>query len=286
MNFQVHPKEKKYFFILVAVNVLFWIGILFFASDLLRIAMNMGISISKLVFCGSTIPLFIWLQSILFSGYIKGNAVRVSERQFPEAFALLKSHSEALGLAQIPAMYVMHDHGMLNAFAVRLSWRNYIVLYADVLELAYQEGEDAVSFIIGHELGHIKRNHVGFLKLFCTWPARLVVQFLSNAYSRACEYTCDNIGFNLCPKGAAKGVLILAVGKKLYKKIDVEQLLFDYKSEEGFAVNFAEIFSTHPMLIKRLAVVNQLKRDHLIEADNFFVSPKVDSADFQRKELQ
>jgi Zn-dependent protease with chaperone function len=250
----------------------------------LRIAFAEGISNLRLVFYASTIPLFLWLQSLLFSGYIKGNAVRVSERQFPEAFALLKSHSEALGLARVPAMYVMHGHGMLNAFAVRLARRNYIVLYADVLELAYQEGEDAVSFIIGHELGHIKRNHVGFLKAFCTWPARWM-PFLGNAYSRACEYTCDNIGFNLCPKGAAKGVLILAVGKMLYKKIDVEQLLFDYKSEEGFAVTLAEMLSTHPMLIKRLAVINQLKNDHSIQADDFIISPRLDPNEFRQKNL-
>ena len=138
--------------------------------------------------------------------------------------------------------------------------------------MAYEEGKDAVSFIIGHELGHIKRNHVGFLKSMLILPASFI-PFLSGAYSRACEYTCDNFGYSLSPKGATSGLLILAAGKKLYKKIDLSNLINNSRYNHRFASWFAEIFFAHPHLVKRLDVLNKLNRDNLeLESFDFMFS--------------
>ena len=153
--------------------------------------------------------------------------------------------------------------------------RNFVVIHSDVLEAAYEEGMDAVSFIIGHELGHIQRNHVGFFKSLLIWPASWI-PLLGLAYSRSCEYTCDNIGYHLCPDGAINGILILALGKKLYKKVVTRELMSTFEKESGFAVSFDEIFSTHPALIKRIAVINQLNYSNSIKENPAFISPKID----------
>lgn len=280
MHFTVHPKERSYFAILCIVSVFFYAPILLFLPTVWAVISASPVTLAVLL----VFPIYLLLQYVLLAGFIKGNAVKVNERQLPEAYAILKSHSELLQLPRVPEMYVMHGSGVLNAFAVRLARRNYVLLHAEVLELAYQEGEEALSFIIGHELGHIKQNHVSIFKSIFTLPGKFI-PFLGLAYSRACEYTCDNIGFHLSPNGAAKGLLILSVGKKLYKKIDAGQLLFDYETETGFDVSVAEFFSTHPMLMRRLAEVNRLKREYAIKDDEVFVSPQVNMDDFRQKEL-
>ena len=138
------------------------------------------------------------------------------------------------------------------------------------------EGIDAISFIIGNELGHIKRNHVGLIKLLLIWPATWI-PFLNLAYSRACEYTCDNVGYALCPQGAARGLLVLAAGKKLYNKVSINQLLCNSEYKSGFATWLAEIVSTHPPLLKRIAVINQQDQDRLVSEKSLYMSANIDN---------
>ncbi len=145
----------------------------------------------------------------------------------------------------------MQSRGVLNAFATRFIGKHYIVLYSDILEVAYEEGEEAVKFIIGHELGHVKRGHLNPFLKFLMFPS-YIFPFLSKAYYRACEYTCDNIGYSLAPKGAIMGLLILAAGKNLYKQINLEEYLENTKADTGILSWLAEIFSTHPHLNKRI----------------------------------
>ena len=212
----------------------------------------------------------------LFLGHLRGNAIKIDEKQFPAVFTTLKEHCKALDIDKVPDVYLLQGNGMLNAFAARLARKNVVVLFSDILEVAYQEGMEAISFIIGHELGHIKRNHVSSIKSLLIWPASWV-PFLSLAYSRACEYTCDNVGYALCPKGAARGLLVFGAGKKLYKSVSIDQLLYNKQNESGFATGFAEIFSTHPTLLKRVAAVYQQDQDRMLTQDQCYMSASIES---------
>jgi Zn-dependent protease with chaperone function len=202
------------------------------------------------------------IGKLYFIGYLRGNAVMVGPKQFPEIFDSLTAQSAKLGLKRVPTMYLLQGDGLLNAFAARFSGRNYVVLYSDIMSAAYEEGMPAVEFVIGHELGHIKRNHVGGLRTWLILPAKLI-PFLGSAYSRACEYTCDNIGYSLCPAGAEKGILILAAGRDLYKRVNTSELLYNAAHERGFATWFAEIFSTHPHIAKRVAMFEKMRQENL-----------------------
>ena len=93
-------------------------------------------------------------------GRVRGNAVRVSERQLPQLHRLAAAHARRLGLKQTPTVYVMESGGLLNAFATRFLGRDFVIIYSDVLELALAQGEAAVGFIVGHELAHIWRGHL------------------------------------------------------------------------------------------------------------------------------
>ena len=195
---------------------------------------------------------YFFFARVIWIGHIKGNGVKITDNQFPDIYKIIEEQSKTLGLYDIPDVYLLESHGVLNAFATRFLGSNYVVLYADVLEIALTEGPEAVAFITAHELGHIKRNHVSTLRRLVLLPS-FFIPFLRLAYSRACEYTCDNIGFMLSPEGAKKGLLILASSTKLYKKIDMEAYIQNASEESSFSSWFAEIYSSHPHLTKRLA---------------------------------
>jgi Zn-dependent protease with chaperone function len=185
-------------------------------------------------------------------GRIRGNAVRVSERQFPQLHRLAAAHARRLGLKRVPDMYVMESGGLLNAFATRFLGRDFVILYSNVLELALEQGEAAVSFILGHELAHVWRGHLKHRWL--TTPGRLF-PYLGAAYSRACEYTCDRIGAFCQPDGAISGLLVLAAGKQLHAHVDVKEYAAQAETDQGFWVRRAEVISSHPLLPKRIAAL-------------------------------
>ncbi len=266
MKFKVHRKENIYFFIMLTISAILY-GAFFFFADL----KNPHILSYGALFIGSL--LFQIIGSLFFVGFVRGNGIKISNRQFPEVYKILVSYSQNLGLKKVPELYILQGNGVLNAFAMKFFSRNYIVLYSNTLEVAYHEGMDAVSFIIGHELGHIKRGHTGFLRSTFIFPARLI-PFLGNAYSRACEYTCDNIGYSLCPKGGIKGMLVLSTGKELHKKVNVDSLIL-HDNKVDLLANITETFLTHPQLVKRITALNKFDKEDLAKNPPH-VSPSVD----------
>jgi Zn-dependent protease with chaperone function len=259
MNYQAHPKENLYFAIKLIVTIVFYLSI---------IAMVVSIEAEKfvafipiIIYLGIFALYFLFRHGILI-GYLKGNAIRVSENQFPEVYKLAESQSKKLGLSKIPSIYVLQAGGLLNAFATRFFGSDFVVIYSDILETAYEQGNKALEFIVAHELGHIQRKHS--TKHLLLFPS-LIIPFLNPAYSRACEYTCDRIGYFLCPEGATPGMLVLAAGKRLYSKIHVDEFLLTSQIEYGFWKWFAEIISTHPNLPKRIIEFKSIsEKNHVL----------------------
>jgi Zn-dependent protease with chaperone function len=242
----IDAREQRRFVFCVFAAVLgytFIIGMLVAAAKVPVASVFLGYGIA--------IFAFVTLTHMLFVGRIRGNAVRVSPEQFPELHQLLEAHANRLAMP-VPAMYILQAGGVLNAFAVKYFRRKFVVVFSDVIEIAEQHGPDAVSFIVGHELAHHKRNHPTKFKWLT--PARLI-PFAMPAYSRACEYTCDAIGGALAPSGASAGLLALAAGGRLFPRVDARQYAGQAVVDHGLSVRMAEIFSTHPHLTKRVAAV-------------------------------
>lgn len=278
MNYKVSSAEVFYLNVMRVIGAAMYVGLAYSVYAFPQARPMFGV----LGFYASIIIVAVIFGSISLLGGLRGNAVRISEKQFPDVFKVLAEQSQALGLKTVPVMYVVQAGGALNAFAIRLFKINHVVLFADVFELAYKDGMDAVSFIIGHELGHLKRNHVGFLKNILILPARLV-PFLGSAYSRACESNSDNIGYALAPRGAKNGLLILSVGKRLYKQVDTKEFLANFEQEKGWATWWAEITSTHPFLVKRIKAL-QSEESTTVNEKKPFVSPAI-KVDHKQKGL-
>ena len=198
------------------------------------------------------IPLIVWFAHGVALGRVRGNAIQVSEKQFPQLFRLTAAHARRMELKEVPAVYVLQSGGALNAFATRFSGRDFVIINSDVLELALDQGEAAVGFIVGHELAHLWRGHLRHRWL--TMPARLV-PYLGAAYSRACEYTCDRVGAACQPEGAISGLLALAAGKQLHAHVDVREFAAQAQKDQSFWIRRAELVSSHPLLTKRVAAL-------------------------------
>jgi Zn-dependent protease with chaperone function len=241
----INPRERFYYATMVVVSLLVYGGLIL--AGLSNPEAGASIVGYALMFA-----LFGLFAHGLALGRVRGNAVRVSAKQFPLLHRMAAEHSRRLGLKEVPSVYVMESGGLLNAFATRFLGRDFVIMYSDVLELALEQGEGAVGFIMGHELAHIWRGHLKHRWL--TLPGRFM-PYLGAAYSRACEYTCDRIGAFCQPEGAISGLLALAAGKQLHAHVDVKEYAAQAETERDFWTKRVELMSTHPLLPKRVAAL-------------------------------
>lgn len=245
----VSRKERAYFILMVVVSVAIYGGgayaLVLFPEYLATVS---GMAVYIPIFA-----LSIFFARGMMMGSLRGNAVHVTPRQLPKLHEIAKRHAVALGLKKLPEIFVLQSNGILNAFATRFLGRNFVVLFSDALAMAEARGENAVGFIVAHELAHLKRGHLQHRWL--TLPARVLIPYLGPAYSRACEYTCDRFAAHCQPDGAVDGLLVLAAGRELYRDVDAREYAKQVETQKGFFVNRAELMATHPHLPKRVAAL-------------------------------
>ena len=138
-----YGKENPLFVIALLISLVIWIGL---------IAVTFGVA---LLWVFIFFIIYLFAQSGFIS-YLKGNAVRLSEQQYPEIYQMHRQCCEKLNFKTVPEIYLLNGNGVLNALATRFLGRNFVVLFADVVD-ALQRKPGAMKFYLGHELGHIKR---------------------------------------------------------------------------------------------------------------------------------
>ena len=234
-------RENVYFFISL------FFSILIYAAAVVSI---IGIGIAVTIF------VFMLFANAIMLGSIRGNGVRIHERQFPDVYERVQTLAKQMELKKVPDVFVIQSEGALNAFATRFFGRDMVVLYSEVFELAREQGQEELDFIIAHELAHVKRRHVW--KNLLILPAGFI-PFLSQAYSRSCEYTCDrHAAFTIQNAAAAKRALtLLGIGKKTYMEVNEDAYLEQIATESNAVVWLSEVLSTHPRLPKRVQAIGQ-----------------------------
>ena len=256
IEYEIHPKESFYFIVKVIVSVLLYALMAGMLYNLSSLSLVKGPMVFAFMFYASLIALYILFSLGILVGYLKGNAIKVSRTQFADIYQMVEAQSQVLGLSAVPDVYILQSGGILNGFATRFLGSNYIVLYSEIVDAAYAEDVKMLEFIIGHELGHIKRNHL--TKRMLLFPSAFV-PFLSSAYSRGCEYTCDSIGNAMSPEGSRNGLLLLVGGQNLFKRINQDEYIMQQHNESGFWHWFAEKVSSHPHLTKRVEKFKEVR---------------------------
>ena len=241
----VHKKERLYYAVMLTVSAVVYAGL---AISVVNAPATVGVFVGYGVF----FALLFFTMHGLMIGNVRGNGVRVTATQFPTLHAAVVRHAEALGMKKVPDVFLLQAGGLLNAFATRFLGRDFVVLYSDVLAMAEREGQAVVGWIVAHELAHVRRGHLK--RRWMITPARFI-PYLGAAYARACEYTCDRFAAYCQPDGAVDGLLALAAGPDLYRRVDAREFAEQARTEGGFWVRRAELLATHPTLPKRMAAV-------------------------------
>src|SRR5580704_11618455 len=153
-------------------------------------------------------------------------AVKVSERQFPHIYALVRDGAYILDLPDIPECYVMQSP-ICNAMAIGRD-RPFLVITTGLVNL---HDEEELRFVVGHELGHVLSGHAVYrtmLLILITLVARLswmsvgviglrAIIWGLEEWFRKSELSCDRAGLLACQDvNASRRVLMkLAGGSRL-----------------------------------------------------------------------
>jgi Zn-dependent protease with chaperone function len=229
-------KEKTYFTVAATISIILWVLIV--------------VTLIGIIY-GLIGALIAWIANGLLIARIKSESVKIDGEQYPELFATFQETCQRLAVAKIPDLYVMQAGGVLNAFATRHSGRNFVVIYSSFLE-ATGPVSPQIKFLIGHELGHIERNHL--LKHLLLLPS-VVVPMISEAYRRGCEATCDRFGTYAADdiEGSARALLILGAGREAATHLDPVRFAQQHFRERGFFISWHGLISYYPTLSQRIS---------------------------------
>lgn len=240
----VYKNEKPLFVIAALISGLFWLAL---------VLGTLGIF---LIYALLAYIIFLFAHSAFIS-HLKGSGVKITPEQYPDLHAKLVKSCERVGLKEVPDAYLLRTD-FFNALATRFLGRSFVVLFTDVVD-ALEDHPDAIDFYIGHELGHIHRNHLLWKPLLM--PAS-ILPLLGPALRRAEEYTCDRYGTACCEaEDDVKAALAaIAAGDSRWKTINVNAYLEQTRITSGFWMSFHELTGDYPWLTKRMATALALHR--------------------------
>jgi Zn-dependent protease with chaperone function len=187
----------------------------------------------------------------------RGSTVQLSRAQFPEIYATMERFAQELQLRREPEIYLTSGNGALNAFAASAFGYDFVVINSELFADLYQDNQDGLAFIIGHELGHIKLGHTSlWYQLSIAFIDR--IPLLGAFLSRAREYSCDRHGAHLSPHGE-EGLLLLTAGRYVHNQVNTGELLTQAAQFRGFWAVVAQLPSSHPFTVNRVKALYQLK---------------------------
>ena len=188
-----------------------------------------------------------------------GNAVKVSERQFPRIDRIVRQSCEVLQIA-MPQVFLVNSP-VFNAGTLGTNDDSFIMVHSSLVD---QYSDEELLTVIGHECGHIHNKHVAYLTalhyltymagLFLPWilqPALVALR----GWSRRAEVTCDRAGMLVAKNQAAseRAITKLAVGsRKLYEEFNLDAFLEQHEEGSQGIGKYMEVFATHPWLPKRV----------------------------------
>ncbi len=198
-----------------------------------------------------------YLGLYYYFAYYRSMSLRITERNFPEVYELIDSYSKRLGI-RTPKAYVMQQNGVLNAFSTFIFRKQWIMIHAELFEVAYREHKDmdALGFVIAHELAHIYYGHATLHYNLPIWFSRIVPLF-SGIASRTREYSCDRLAQRLTGNDGIEAMLALVVDRHLYKMVDKEDYIEQMQEQKGFFIWFVNLIADHPVMCRRIPALVQ-----------------------------
>jgi Zn-dependent protease with chaperone function len=199
-----------------------------------------------------------------------GTTIRVGPRQLPRIHRIAEKCAETLGVPT-PTVYLANSPHV-NAYTFGTDEDAFIVIHSALVD-HFDERE--LTFVIGHETGHIQNRHVvyGTVLQLMKASAAILLQWilppveiaLSTWYRRA-EITCDRAGL-LCTGDVEVGTRALmkvaSGARTLYDELDVDVYLEQYEEGRQGLGRITEAFASHPYLPKRVQALRVFSESSL-----------------------
>ena len=204
---------------------------------------------------------------------LTGSAIKINERNFPDISAYLEQACVTLDVKSVPPLYAEWNYS-INGGVVGVE-KPMININSGCIDLL---SEEELIFLLGHEMGHIKCNHVLYHQMAQIMPiiggiigdltlgiggilATGLELALLNWY-RMSEFSSDRAGLLACQDiDVAVKVLSKMAGTpgKYFDSINTEDFLdqarefegFDYDKLDKIAKAVSIMGSTHPWTVMR-----------------------------------
>ncbi len=206
-----------------------------------------------------------------------GSNLKVTERQMPSLYKLMREACEALEVEE-PLFYVS-SAPQLNAYTACPD-KPIVCIYSYLLDILT---DDEVRFVIGHELAHIKSQHIVYQALGTilgenllsavlstvpglstfSQPAIYALNYAYYEWYRAAEFSCDRGGYLACQNFKASCTALMKLAGSSHRYVNELQLdefieqsrNFESVSSEGLGLVQKIILSngrSHPWSVSRV----------------------------------
>lgn len=202
---------------------------------------------------------------------LQGSHFRITHESCPELYSLIKEVEETLDITDRPKIYTKWGYD-INGYTTGTKDNTLMMLNSGAVDLL---SENQLKYIVGHEMGHIKSNHVLYHMMaeflptivslipggnVLTAPIQLALLY----WQRMSELSADRAGLLACQdKEAVLEAIVKMAGLplKYFDNINEEAFLAQAeefkKMHEGFIngamANLTIMTSTHPWTVFRAA---------------------------------
>jgi Zn-dependent protease with chaperone function len=202
---------------------------------------------------------------------LAGSLLKVTENNFPQIYRVIRDTAETINLSSLPDVYL--QNGFIGAFTTGVEKTILLLNTGTIGLLSYDE----LCFVVGHEMGHIKSQHILYHDM-AEWLPILggtigkatlgIGEILSSglqlallSWMRKSEYSADRAGLLACQNvEAATSAFMKIAGAppKYYRTLKASDFEKQAKEFDGIEDNlgkFAKIYSvmdsTHPWTVMR-----------------------------------
>lgn len=201
-----------------------------------------------------------------------GSNIKVTKQNFPQLYQPLKTTCEVLSLQPVPDLYI--EMGFINAFTTGVEKPIIVLTSGCVGLLSYDE----LLFVLGHEVGHIKSQHVLYHEMASVLPilgdilgsvtlgiggaiATGIEVALLN-WQRKSEFTSDRAGLLACQNIEAATTAMMKIAgapPRYYRNLKAKDFEKQAKEFEGFDIDKLDkiakyvsvMFADHPWTVMR-----------------------------------
>jgi Zn-dependent protease with chaperone function len=189
---------------------------------------------------------------------VKSTLIRASKGHYDHLVCLAKVAAFRLNVP-LPEIYIEQQIEP-NAYTSGF-WRcHWIVLHSCLLDSCTPI---ELLFVIGHEMGHIKRQHTSWLTLTSTRPVfnvplvRNIITVIFNTWLLRAEYSADRAGLVACRSVEAAISALIRI-QYWDKPADMDRLRAHWKSIDADPIiRMSELFQDHPHLHHRVEKLGQ-----------------------------